>query len=192
MNEITQIEKADLYIQWVQSGHKIEISDSVLEIGRRWLKAYNLLLSYPTEKEATKIHQNTEGISDDTARRDIAIAQYVFGKVKMPNRSFLIQQALHRADKFYEMVMSAEIIDHKMVERALERKNKIIAMMPEEVDPPDMSAFGRRIYYSPDPETIGKTKKDMERAKAIFEKFKERAQPKFDYAGATDAEIIRS
>jgi len=192
MNEITQIEKADLYIQWVQSGHKIEISDPVRELGRRWLKAYNLLLSYPTEKEATKIHQNTEGISDDIARRDIAIPQYVFGKVKMPNRNFILQQQLHRADKFYEMVMSSETIEPAMVAKAIEMKNKILAMMPEEIDPPDMSTFGRKIYYTPDPEAIGKNKKDMERAKTLFEKYREKALPKFDYGGATEAEIIRS
>jgi hypothetical protein len=192
MNEITHIEKADLYIQWVQSGHKLEITDAVRELGRRWLKAYNLLLTYPTEKEATKMHQNEEKISDDTARRDIAISQYVFGKVKMPSRSFLIQQQLHRADKYYETVMGAEIINPDHVAKAIEMKNKILAMMPEEVDPPDMSSFGRRIYYSPDPAILGKTKKDFDRAKSLFEKYKEKAQPKFDYGGAEEAQVIRS
>jgi hypothetical protein len=137
------------------------------------------------------MHQNTENITDDTARRDVAIAQYVFGKVKMPNRNFIVQQQLHRADKFYEMVMGSETIDPAMVAKAIDMKNKILAMMPEEVEPPDMSAFGRRIYYSPDPAILGKTKKDMDRAKALFEKYKEKAVPKFDYGGATDAEIIR-
>ena len=192
MNEISQIEKADLYIQWVQSGQKLEISDAVKEIGRRWVKAYNLLISYPTELKAVKMHQITEGISDDTARRDIAIAQYVFGKVKMPNRNFILQQQLHRADKFYEMVMSSETIEPAMVAKAIDLKNKILAMMPEEIEPPDMSAFARKIYYSPNPEILGKSKKDMDRAKALFEKYKEKAIPTINYDGATDAEIIRS
>ena len=194
MNEKTQLQKADEYIRHVQSEGEVKISPSVLELGKRWVKAYNILIQCPTERKALLMYRAGEtDLSEDTARRDLQIAQYVFGKYKLPSRAFLIQQQLHRADKLYEDAISAGKIDLDLVAKAIDLKNKILDKLPEEVDPPDMDVFKRRIYYTVAPDAINKEFKDLEDYKALFQRVKAITSPKmnFDHV-ATDAEEIRN
>lgn len=193
MNEESTIEKADQYIKWVQSGQKTDITEKTQELGRRWVKAYNLLLKWPTESEALRMHMNTENLSDDVARRDLYIAQYVFGKIRMPNRNFLLQKQLADANKFLEVVLSDEPIDKAMYLKALELRNKIISMLPEEVEPPSMDVFNQRIYYTMDPAVLGKTKKDFDAMRNLYESIKRKTAPQLNLdAHAEDATVVRS
>ncbi len=187
MNDISTFEKADLYLKWVQTGHQIEISEHVKELGKRWLMCYNFMLQYPTEKQALKVYIHTMNLNDDTARRDFAIAQYVFGKVKMPNRNFLLQQQLARADKLYEEVMEDQVIDKALMAKAIDIKNRIIAMLPDETEPPNMDLFQFKISYSRDPEILGEGKKmEMAELKQVFEKIKAKVIPRFNFDGIAE------
>lgn len=193
MNEESSVEKVDQYIKWVQSGHTTQITKKTEEMGARLLRAYNLLLKWPTESEALRLHREFEGLSEDTARRDIYFAQYACGKLQMPNRNFLIQKQLKAIDEFIEMCYQREPINEAILLKALGERSKIIQMLPEEVDPPSMDVFNQRIYYTPDPAAIGKTRKDIDQMKLLYQQIKAKSAPQINLgANAEDAEIVRS
>lgn len=194
MNEISSIEKADLYIKHVQSDGEFQVSKSVLEMGERLFTADRLMMRYPKESDALKMYMQHTGLTISVARRDFSIAQYVFGKAQMPNRTYEIKKQLDRADKLYDYFLNlgkGDPIDiGNSIAKVIVLKNKVISMLPEEVPMPDMSVFKKQIRFSPDPAIIGKTKKDMAENKVLFEFYKRKLAPKlnFDHV-ATDAEI---
>lgn len=197
MNDVTVLEKADQYMRWVLSGQELPISNHVKEMAEGWILANQLMMKYPKELDARKMYMQIQDCSEGKAIRDMAIAQYVFGKIQMPNRAYEIKKLLDRSNKLYDyainLVNEEPKVVSKIIKDALDMHKNAIAMLPEEVEPPDMAKYLESNTFTMDPGAIGKSKKDLNEMRNIFTRFYDRAKPKANFENiAEDANVIRS
>lgn len=197
MNDKTAIEKADDYVRHIISGGKFEISEAEKKAAESWILADKLMMRYPKESDARRIYMDHQKCSESKAIRDFATAQYVFAKCEMPNRSYEIKKQMDRSDKLYDlgvnMISSNPTEAAKVIKNALEMRSKAIAMLPEEMEPPDLDKYNKRMSFTTDVSATGKPKKEIKELKDLFARLKAKNSPTINFDGtAEDATVIRS